>query len=473
MRVRPHALGLLLGMLLCTALQAADRLQVEGYSLDNGLQLILKPTRERGHVSIRLVVGVGFDQFDCRHKELPHLLEHLVFSGIDDGGEAGLEQRMQALGGEWNAYTRDSDTTFVLEVPAANQRKALDLLLAALFNTELTQARIDAAKRVIRHENGEQPAAWQRLLGSPAGSDAALRQLAGELGLACTGQDALEHLDREALEKLREDWYVANNMSLVLVGDLDRRLPAYLERRFGELPPGPMPELRDLPDSTQDAKAERTLFNGLAGETAEVHLIFVEPWVGELDHATWELLRAYLDWAIYRDLRLEHGLTYSPEIDRSAYASASFFSLGAKVARGDIDETVRRLHDLLHELARAGLDGDTVERLRGVALARQNWMAQGNSALADSYWNALGSYEEGRFADPARDLRQVDTAQLDAALRLLLQQPSYLRVEKPLLGYNGLYGSGAALLLAGLLIPWVVYRLLRRGAGTMKGKPER
>jgi hypothetical protein len=54
----------------------------------------------------------------------------------------------------------------------------------------------------------------------------------------------------------------------------------------------------------------------------------------------------------------------------------------------------------------------------------------------------LGSYEEGRFAAPAPELRKIHTAQLDAALNLLLKQPSYLRLEQPLLSTTGLYGVG-------------------------------
>ncbi len=77
---------LLLGSLPSFAL---DRLQVEGYLLPNGLQVLLKPGSEKGHVAIRLVVGIGFDDFPCQDKELPHLLEHLLFSGVDDSGEGG------------------------------------------------------------------------------------------------------------------------------------------------------------------------------------------------------------------------------------------------------------------------------------------------------------------------------------------------------------------------------------------------
>lgn len=143
---------------------AFDRLHVEGYTLPNGLQLLLKPGTERGHVAIRLVVGVGLDDFRCEDKELPHLLEHLLFSGIDGGGEGDLEERMQALGGEWNAYTSNADTTFVIEAPAQNQRKVLDLLRAILTRTELTDAHINAAKQVVEREDGGHYSHLQRLL---------------------------------------------------------------------------------------------------------------------------------------------------------------------------------------------------------------------------------------------------------------------------------------------------------------------
>jgi hypothetical protein len=48
---------------------------------------------------------------------------------------------------------------------------------------------------------------------------------------------------------------------------------------------------------------------------------------------------------------------------------------------------------------------DTFARLKQAAIARQAWAVQGNSALADYYWGALGDYEDGRFVDPARSCK--------------------------------------------------------------------
>ncbi|MBF3201992.1 insulinase family protein, partial [Pseudomonas aeruginosa] len=138
---------LLLFCLLCPWSYADQRSEVEAFQLENGMGVLLKPTEQHRHVSIRLVVGVGFADFSCREKQLPHLLEHLFFSGLDGGDEADLEARMQALGGQWNAYTSEGDTTFVIEAPAATQRQVLDLLLDTITRTELDEPRIAAAKR--------------------------------------------------------------------------------------------------------------------------------------------------------------------------------------------------------------------------------------------------------------------------------------------------------------------------------------
>src|ERR1700712_2386412 len=137
----------LFGITQITCASAADRYQVEGYLLPNGLQLVLKPGSEPGHVAIRLVVGVGFSDFNCADQELPHLLEHLMFSGLDERGEGGLEERMQALGGEWNAFTSSADTTFVIEAPARNQRAVLDLLMAIVTRSRIDDDTLRTAKR--------------------------------------------------------------------------------------------------------------------------------------------------------------------------------------------------------------------------------------------------------------------------------------------------------------------------------------
>lgn len=439
---------------------AMDRFQVEGYRLPNGLQLLLKSGGLRGHVAIRLVVGVGMDDFSCADKELPHLLEHLLFSGIDANGEGGLEERMQALGGEWNAYTSNADTTFVIEAPAKNQRKVLDLLLALLTRTRIDNSAISAAKQVVEREDGGHYSHLQRWLDRQDLGHKASNQLAVELGLKCPERAEVDHLTREQLEKVRKDWYAPNNMTLIVVGELDRLLPAYLERTYGQLDPVDPAEHLSLPAIQNNAAPRRNLIQGWVGGGAKLHWLFPEPVLDNQQDETFDLLKDYLDWALYRTLRLENGLSYGPWSEREVFGGVGFLSLSADLERDDLPQAEQVLNDMKARLLKDGLDPATFTRLQQAAVARQAWAVQGDSALADYYWSALGDYNNGRFADPALRLQAVSLAQANQAMHQLLDQPGYLRIEKPLMSYNMLSWLGAGLLgLIALVLPgWRIHR---------------
>lgn len=439
---------------------AFDRLQVEGYMLPNGLQLLLKPGTERGHVAIRLVVGVGLDDFSCEDKELPHLLEHLLFSGIDGGGEGELEDRMQALGGEWNAYTSNADTTFVIEAPAQNQRKVLDLLLAILTRTELTDANINAAKRVVEREDGGHYSHLQRLLDRQDLGHTASNQLAVELGLKCAERAEVDHLTRDQLENLRKNWYAPNNMTLIIVGDLDKLLPAYLERTYGQLDPVEPTEHPALPEIQHAAAAHRELIHGWVGDSAKLHWMLPEPVLDDGHDETYDLLKDYLDWALYRQLRLKHGLSYGPWSEREVLGGVGFLSLNADLERENLPEAEQVLQDLRAQLLKDGLDPAVFARLQQAAVARQAWAVQGNSALADYYWSASGDYNNGHFSDPVKRIKAVSLDQTNQAMRQVFKQPGYWRIEKPLLSYDLLswIGAGVLGLIAFVLIGVRLYR---------------
>ena len=447
---------LLFVCLLLTSLHtlAFDRLRVEGYVLPNGLQLLLKPA-EKGHVSIRLVVGIGFDDFPCADKELPHLLEHLLFSGIDNAGEGGLEQQMQALGGEWNAFTSNTDTTFVIEAPAQNQRKVLDLLLNLLTHTQINAANLETAKRIVEREDGGHYTHLQRWLDKRDLGHTASNQLAVELGLKCAQRPEVHHLTQTQIQTIHDNWYASNNMTLIIVGDLDKLLPAYLERTYGQLNAVEPTEHPPLLTISEKAEPTRTLIRQALGDGAKLHLLFPEPDMGEQHDETWELVKAYLDWSLYSELRLDKGYSYGPWADREAFGDTGFLSLNADLDRADVDVAVRSVRSMLERLRKEGMDPATFARLQQAAIAKQAWAVQGNSALADYYWGALNDYEDGRFEDPAKRIRGVSLDLANVAMRQLLAQPGYLRIEQPLLSYDELYATGLALaVVIFLLIAW-------------------
>jgi predicted Zn-dependent peptidase len=153
-------------------------------------------------------------------------------------------------------------------------------------------------------------------------------------------------------------------------------------------------------------------------------------------------------------------LSYGPWAEREVFGGVGFMSLNADLERDDVAEAEKVLDQLKADLLKDGLNVETFDRLKQAAIARQAWAVQGNSALADYYWSAIGDYEGGRFADPAKELQAVTLAEANKAMRELLLQPGYLRIEKPLLSYDQVLWAIAGflgLLVFGLL-GWRVYR---------------
>ena len=451
---------LLLFCLLCPWSYADQRSEVEAFQLENGMGVLLKPTEQHRHVSIRLVVGVGFADFSCREKQLPHLLEHLFFSGLDGGDEADLEARMQALGGQWNAYTSEGDTAFVVESPAATQRQVLDLLLEIITRTQLDQRKIDSAKQVLVREDGGHYSHLQRWLDHQNVSRAGQEQLAVELGLSCDERAPVDNLTRTQLEQLRKDWYVPSNMTLIIVGDLDPRLPVYLGRTYGALVDHETPERRDLPQMKKGAERQRSLTTGLFGESAVLHWIFPEP--AEADGATLDLLQAYLNDALYTELRVRRELSYGPWSERTAWANQGFMSLNADVERDQEKVTQQALKDLVDKIRHDGLDPQRFARIQRVARAQLAWSTPGNSTLADYYWGALADFDDGKFPDEDKRLARVSLTQANDVAQQLFKDEGYLRIEKPLLDDDRVYPLSA---LGALLLAVLVGLALRRRRG--------
>jgi predicted Zn-dependent peptidase len=227
-------------------------------------------------------------------------------------------------------------------------------------------------------------------------------------------------------------------MTLIIVGDLDKLLPAYLERTYGQLDPVDPSEHRPLPEIQHAAATRRDLIHGWVGDGAKLHWLFPEPVLDDQHDETYDLLKDYLDWALYRQLRLKHSLSYGPWSEREVLGGVGFMSLNADLDRDNLPEAEQVLETLKAQLLKDGLDPATFARLQQAAIARQAWAVQGNSALADYYWSASGDYADGHFSDPVKRLKAVSLEQTNQAMRQVFKQPGYWRIEKPLLSYDTL-----------------------------------
>lgn len=257
MRLLPTAgtLGMVLALLAIAlpgvALAEESRTAVEipftRYQLDNGLTVILHEDRTQPLVVVNVNVDVGSRDEPPRRTGFAHLFEHLMFMGTERVPEKMFDEWMERQGGWNNAWTSTDRTNYYDVGPT----HILPLLLwmeadrLSVLGDQITKEKLDTQRQVVRNERRQQTEA------QPYGvADLRQPELLFPAGHPYHHPVIGSHADLEAasvadVQAFFAEWYVPQNMSLVIAGDFDPATTKPLvERYFGALKRGDKPQHR-------------------------------------------------------------------------------------------------------------------------------------------------------------------------------------------------------------------------------------
>lgn len=378
-------------------------------TLPNGLEVILDEDRRTPVVTVNVWYHVGSkDEADGRHG-FAHLFEHVMFQGSKHVPEDTYFKFLEKAGASSINGTTNTDRTNYFETVPKNQLELalwlesdrmgflLDHAGEETFKSQrevvknerrqnYENAAYGLVRQFVREEVFPKGHPYHHLtIGSPADLDAA------------TIDDVRAFFRR---------YYVPNNATLVLSGDLDRKEAlALVERYFGPIPRG-----EDVPR----AKAAPVTHRG------ETH-IEVEAGV--------ELPRVYVSWptpAFYapgdaeldlvadvlssgKTSRLYKRLVYDLQIAQSVYASqasmelASMFEIVATAKPGHTgDELLRVIDEELAKLRSGGITDAELARSKTSIVANRVFEIERSSARADR----LNGYNH-HLGDPSELARDV------------------------------------------------------------------
>jgi len=232
----------LLAILLVAAARspgAAEVTSPHAALLPNGLRVIVKSDGGPGVVAINLVIRAGSRHEDEQDSGVAHFLEHMLFRGSRNYRPGEAEAMIEGLGGAVNGGTLRDFTHIYATVPSAAFEKTLGALADAALYPALDPPEIERERRIIGSEIAQQKeepraAMWDiahRLLFS---NHPYSRPVNGT-------EESLLSLGRERLAAFHHNWYLPNNMTVVIVGDLsEARALAAVKENFGELERGPV-----------------------------------------------------------------------------------------------------------------------------------------------------------------------------------------------------------------------------------------
>jgi zinc protease len=341
-------------------------LPLEKTRLENGLELILHEDHRTPIVTVNLWYHVGSKDEPRGKNGFAHLFEHVMFQGSKHVPEDTYFLDLERVGATDINGTTDTDRTNYFETVPANQ---LELALwlesdrMGFLLDHVDQATFAGQRDVVKNERR------QNYENAPYG-------LVGQyLAAAVFPPDHPYHLltigtpldlDAATLDDVKaffRTWYVPNNATLVIAGDIDRtQAHALVDKYFGPIPSGKVPDRSQWKDPPPVTLTGEKLIRIDAGvELPRVYMSWPTPRSFAPGDAELDLVASVLSSGktsrLYKHLVYDLQIAQDVSVHQGSSQLASHFSIVATAQPAHTAEELRAAID--GELARLMSGGIT------------------------------------------------------------------------------------------------------------------
>lgn len=398
-------------------------------TLKNGLDVIVKEVHSAPIVAVYLWCNTGSINETEHEQGISHFYEHMFFKGTEKRGVGEIDRAVKGLGGYNNAFTSKEYTAYYVVLPSENFPLAADVLIDAIRNSTFPEEEIKKELGVIKEEmNRKEDEPMGKLYeeifkvmfpGTPYAHPV--------LG----SPESVSGITREDFKAYLGKYYVPNNMTAVVVGDVKTpQAISEIERLTEGWKPNP-----DIKKNVQDfAVPQRKSIQGFTLEK-DVNMSYVMmafPTTGLKDvgeNAALDVASSILGEG--RSSRL-----YRRIVEKEQIASAVQVFIyplkraGLFVILGTMDrENVPRFRDVvLEEIVKLRNDASDPEELKKVKTmlkADFEFSNETDSDLASTLgdYNILGILE--RVTEYERTIDSVSAGDLNAYVKKILDPAAY------------------------------------------------
>ena len=240
-------LALILLLISGIGFAAGDQqLDIEHYWLDNGLEVILARDTTAPTVAVDIWYRVGSANDPEGKSGFAHLFEHLMFEGSPHIPGDSIDSLLEPVGGSLNAYVGADYTAYYETVPSHQLPLALWIEADRLGGLAVTQESLDNQRAIVieelqrSYDNRPYGTAVKALITVPYSYEPYKRPAIGNI-------DDVNNAQLEDVFAFHRTYYVPNNATLVVAGDIDFEVTkAMIEDLFAPIPRGDDPP--GLPD---------------------------------------------------------------------------------------------------------------------------------------------------------------------------------------------------------------------------------
>src|SRR4051812_40626827 len=339
--------------------------------LPGGLRIVTEAMPGVRSASVGIWVPVGSRDETPALAGTSHFLEHLLFKGTTRRSALDIASEMDAVGGEFNAFTEKEHTCFYATVLDRDLPLAIDIVADVVLDATITAQDVDVERGVVLEEiamRDDDPAdlVHDEFAGALFGDVPLGRSILGT-------EDSIHALTRRQIHGYYKRRYTTDAMVVSVAGNVDHGEVVALVRtafagqldaargpvapRSGPLHPphgAPAQPILVRPDETEQANVVLGC-RGLARNAPDRYAL------GVLSSA----LGGGMSSRLFQRIREERGLAYSVYTFSSGYADTGLFGIYAGCQPGKADEVLSLILTEFAAVARGELDEAEIERGKG------------------------------------------------------------------------------------------------------------
>ncbi len=199
--------------------------------LDNGLKVMILENHQVPQVNISTTVKVGAKNESDFFDGATHLLEHLIlFRGTEEMNGDELAAAMKQHGAYFNGYTSSDWTDFVITLPKEHEEFAFKIHADMLFRSAFSAEQMDKERQAVNEEiniSEDNPfgKAYRTSVVKVYGKHPYAKNVLGT-------KENVNSVPRDSVYAYYKRYYAPNNMTMVVVGDIDARQTLELVKKY-------------------------------------------------------------------------------------------------------------------------------------------------------------------------------------------------------------------------------------------------
>jgi predicted Zn-dependent peptidase len=338
--------------------------------LPSGLRIITEQVPGQRSATIGVWVAVGSrDESPALHG-CSHFLEHLLFKGTAERSALDISIALDAVGGEFNAFTSKEYTCFHARVLDEDLPLAVDVLGDMVTSSLITEDDVEAERDVIldeiaMHDDDPDDVA-HNLFAAKAWGDSPLgRPIAGT-------EASIEGMSREQVLRFYRRHYRPERMVVAVAGNIDHTKVLRLVRKAfsrQEFLAGTA-----TPVVGRQVTRARRVGAGVAEATRhfeQVNIVLGVNGITRSDDRRFALgvLNAALGGGtssrLFQEVREKRGLAYSVFSFASQHVDAGLVGVSVGCLPAKLDQVLAVVRAELAKVAESGIDADELARGKG------------------------------------------------------------------------------------------------------------